>query len=334
MMRMRERPRKRVAASRALPATARSRQMRVQVQVPLSLQRDCAGQMVLFHNSIALLVHYPGGRARTVAVPAAVAGAPGDASNDKDDGEDDDDDREDVEDDDDYDDDDGPGVPSSGEDRDGSWDEDEDANYDVGFVDLRLKYGNKSHFTRVYSVQEEVFRLCIPNLVNGVCSVSNLAEGGAFVCSYNDNNNSIQFVPANEAETPAAINGDKHKAFENVSVPSIIRATSKPMAAKLRWLRSHYGEDTSFSYRLTIARERLVSSSTSTVRAMAKQYPDNFFTGRWKIDFIGEDGIDAGGLMKEWVVSNVEELASNLFSNGEDGRLDFKALDGKFVAYK
>ena len=295
---MRMRTRKRVAAPRALPATRR-----VQVQVPSSLQRDEAGEMVLSHNSIALLVHYPGSRARTVAVPAAVAGGPGDAGNCEDDIE------------------------------DGSSDEDEDANCDVDFVDLRLKYGNKFDFTRVYSVQEEVFRLCIPNLVNGVCSVSTLAEGGAFACSYNDNSKSIQMVPANEAIIPAAINGGQHKAFENVPASSIIRATSKDMAAKLRWLRSYYGEDNVSSYRLPIVRECLVSSSLSAVKVMTEDYPD-FLTGHWKINFLGEDGIDVGGLMKEWVALNVEELTSDLFFVGEDGRLDFNSLDGKFDEYQ
>jgi hypothetical protein len=117
---------------------------------------------------------------------------------------------------------------------------------------------------------------------------------------------SLSLVPASEAVVDSAVRGPQGREF--VTYSDIASAQVKNFTDKAKWfnetcrkLRVEWDEG---HMRINVRREYLLSDSMMSVMSLSRRD----LRKTWKFEFIGEEGIDAGGLAREWFHLVTEEV--------------------------
>ncbi len=117
---------------------------------------------------------------------------------------------------------------------------------------------------------------------------------------------SLTLVPASEAVVDSAIRGPQGR--ELVTYSDIASAQVKSFSEKSKWfnetcrkLRVEWDEG---HMRINVRRDYLLSDSMMSVMTLSRRD----LRKTWKFEFIGEEGIDAGGLAREWFQLVTEEI--------------------------
>ena len=116
----------------------------------------------------------------------------------------------------------------------------------------------------------------------------------------------LSLVPADEAVVDSRIRGDKGE--ELVSYTEIAEAQGKAFEDKAEWFQQKckqlavtWNEG---HMRMNVRREHLLEDSVDAVMSLSRKDLRKL----WRFEFIGEAGIDAGGLAREWFELTTKEI--------------------------
>ena len=115
----------------------------------------------------------------------------------------------------------------------------------------------------------------------------------------------ISLVPATEGLVDSRVTADGN---EIIGYADIATAQTKNFDEKVHWFHDTC-QDLSVEWnqghmRMNVRRDYLLSDSVSSVMSLSQKDLRKV----WRLEFIGEDGIDAGGLTREWYQLITEEL--------------------------
>lgn len=115
----------------------------------------------------------------------------------------------------------------------------------------------------------------------------------------------ISLVPATEGLVDSRVTAD---GTEIIGYADIATAQTKSFDEKVQWFQDTC-QDLSVEWnqghmRMNVRRDYLLGDSVSSVMSLSQKDLRKV----WRLEFIGEDGIDAGGLTREWYQLITEEL--------------------------
>jgi hypothetical protein len=116
----------------------------------------------------------------------------------------------------------------------------------------------------------------------------------------------ISFVPASQAFVDSKVRGNNGEVL--VTYSEIADAQVKDFEDKARWFQEKcHGLSVEWNeghMRINVRREHLLEDSVDAVMSLSRRDMRKL----WRFEFIGEAGIDAGGLAREWFQLVTEEI--------------------------
>ena len=199
---------------------------------------------------------------------------------------------------------------------------------DGGIESVRLSY-DKDGWTRTIRVSDMKFQWIRVDQKGDVSSQTRFnAKTSAYVRKLDFlpgldprmRSGALSLVPATEAVVDSHIRGPDGR--EVVSYADIASAQLKSFDNKAKWffdtcqlLRVEWDEG---HMRVNVRRDYLLSDSMMAVMSLSRKDLRKI----WKFEFIGEEGIDAGGLAREWFQLVTEEVF-----NPDNGLWQYSAVN-------
>lgn len=217
---------------------------------------------------------------------------------------------------------------------------------------LRMKMLG-SEFKEVYFGKDRLYFATnlLPNVVYvfDVCSVNamgcgaftaryavrTLQEGAASITPWSEaideNTNRLVYVhPKSKVVASALPEGslvDNNASFKNKTnyLYKKLKEMAKSSIAKLQEQADDVGysdqlQNGNYAYKVTLCRESILEGS---LRCLHRLRNESLTAGPLRISFSGEEGVDGGGIVREWAVAlsqRVIEPCAGLFSVGENGK--------------